>query len=192
TEVQEKATSSSEGKLIAVGDSSDGKPRWSNQPFDFTLPEDLRRVFPNYRTPDGVSAYVYAREQGIQYPNYAEWKMEPSVEKTGYQDKGALSSPEKSALLKAAKEVIHLTPYCGTEIVGLKLTELTDEQKNDLARLAAERGVVLFRDQDDLYIREQIKFTSYFGEPHIQHQSGIIPDLPWSHIMFLMSVIVPG
>ncbi|CDK25301.1 unnamed protein product [Kuraishia capsulata CBS 1993] len=184
TEIQEHSTSSRDGRLTAVGDSSDGKPRWSNQSFDFTLPEDLRRVFPDYRTPDGVSAYLYAKEQGIQYPNYSQWKMEPYVEKTGFQDKGALSNPEKSALLRAAKEVIHLTPYCGTEIVGLKLTELSDEQKNDLARLAAERGVVVFRGQDDLFIREQIKFTSYFGEPHIHQQSGIIPDLPWSHIVY--------
>ncbi|ODV82532.1 hypothetical protein CANARDRAFT_178430 [[Candida] arabinofermentans NRRL YB-2248] len=160
------------------------KPRWSNEPFDFTLPEGLQGVFPNYRTPENVSPYEYAKEQGIQYPNYTQWKTEPYVEKTGFIDKGALSNPNKSSLLKAAKKVVHLTPYCGTEIVGLKLTELTDEQKNDLGRLAAERGVVLFRDQDDLHIREQIKFTSYYGEPHIHHQSGIIPDLPWVHPVY--------
>jgi sulfonate dioxygenase len=52
-----------------------------------------------------------------------------------------------------------LTPNIGTEIHGIQLNNLTDKQKDDLALLVAERGVVFFRDQDiDVYeARELIK-----------------------------------
>jgi sulfonate dioxygenase len=41
-----------------------------------------------------------------------------------------------------------LTPRIGTEIDGIQLSALTDAQKNELALLIAERGVVVFRNQD--------------------------------------------
>lgn len=152
--------------------------------FEFEIPRGLKGVFPGYKTPDNISPYIYAKQQGIEYPNYTHWEIEPYAEKTGHVDRGSLSDPSKKSLFDAADEVIHLTPYCGTELVGIKLTKLTDQQKDELARLAAERGVVILRNQDDLHIREQIKFTAYYGEPHIHHQSGIIPDLPWVHPVY--------
>ena len=48
----------------------------------------------------------------------------------------------KKLLFEAAEDIIHLTPYIGTEIVGLQLSELTDKQKDELALLIAERVVV--------------------------------------------------
>lgn len=55
-----------------------------------------------------------------------------------------------------------MTPNIGTEIHGLQLSLLTDQQKNDLALLVAERGVVFFRGQDiDPY--QGREFGSYFG-----------------------------
>lgn len=41
-------------------------------------------------------------------------------------DPGSRADNEKKALFSAAKEVIHLTSYIGTEIVGLQLKDLTD------------------------------------------------------------------
>src|ERR1700709_872442 len=40
---------------------------------------------------------------------------------------GARADKSKSALISAAKEVIHLTAHIGTEIVGLQLKDLTDQ-----------------------------------------------------------------
>jgi sulfonate dioxygenase len=55
-----------------------------------------------------------------------------------------------------------LTPTLGTEIHGIQLSQLTDQQKNDIALLAAERGVVFFRKQDiDPY--QAIELGRYFG-----------------------------
>lgn len=160
--------------------------------FNFEIPPGLKGLFPGYRTPENVSPYFYAREQNVQYPNYEQWFMDPYVEKSDFVDKGKDSDPEKKSLFEAAEKVINLTPYCGTELVGISLTKLTNQQKNELARLAAERGVVIVRDQHDLHIREQIKLTSYFGEPHIHHQSGIIPDLPWVHPVYKDETSVNG
>jgi sulfonate dioxygenase len=52
-----------------------------------------------------------------------------------------------------------LTPNIGTEVHGIQLNKLTETQKDDLALLVAERGVVFFRDQDiDIYeARELVK-----------------------------------
>jgi hypothetical protein len=81
-------------------------------------------------------------------------------------DAGARADKSKSSLLSAAKEVINLTSHIGTEIVGLQLKDLTDEQKDELALLIAERSVVFFRDQD-LSPQQQKKLGEHFGEVEI-------------------------
>lgn len=65
--------------------------------------------------------------------------------------------------------VTRLTPRVGTEIKGLQISQLTDVQKNELALLIAERGVVVFRDQDfkDIGPVRQKEFASYFGRLHV-------------------------
>jgi len=62
-----------------------------------------------------------------------------------------------------------LTPRVGTEIKGLQLSELTDVQKDELALLIAERGIVVFRGQDfkDIGVEKQKAFGSYFGRLHV-------------------------
>ncbi len=62
-----------------------------------------------------------------------------------------------------------LAPAIGTEIRGLQLSQLNDLQKDELALLLAERGVVVFRDQDfkDIGVEKQKAFARYFGPLHI-------------------------
>jgi sulfonate dioxygenase len=60
------------------------------------------------------------------------------------------------------------------------LKDFTDQQKDELARLVAERGVVFLRDQD-LDVHQQVSFGAYYGDLHIHQMAGIIPDLPWVH-----------
>jgi hypothetical protein len=78
-------------------------------------------------------------------------------------DPGSRADPEKKALFGAAKEIIHLTAHIGTEIVGLQLKDLTDQQKDELGLLIAERSVVFFRDQD-LSPQQQKKLGEWYGE----------------------------
>jgi hypothetical protein len=81
-------------------------------------------------------------------------------------DPGSRADKEKRALFSAAKEVIHLTSYIGTEIVGLQLKDLTDQQKDELGLLIAERSVVFFRDQD-ITPQQQKALGEYYGEVEV-------------------------
>jgi len=48
-----------------------------------------------------------------------------------FLDAGTRADKSKSSLLSAAKDVINLTAHIGTEIVGLQLKDLTDQQKDE-------------------------------------------------------------
>lgn len=80
--------------------------------------------------------------------------------------------------LKAVK----LTPRIGTEITGLQLSQLNDAQKDELALLLAERGVVVFRGQDfkDIGPDKQKEFGRYFGRLHVHPVGAHVKD----HIEF--------
>ncbi|KAI0543730.1 alpha-ketoglutarate-dependent taurine dioxygenase [Xylaria curta] len=92
-----------------------------------------------------------------------------------FVDRGSLADPEKKALLSVAKEVNHLTTHIGTEIIGLQLKNLNDKQKDELALLIAERGVVFFRDQD-ISPQQQRALGEYWGP--IYPQGAHVPGLP--------------
>lgn len=89
-----------------------------------------------------------------------------------FKDRGLDADPAKPNLLPKGNsdlKVTKLTPRVGTEITGLQLSQLTDAQKNELALLIAERGVVVFRDQDfkDVGPEKQREFGEYFGRLHV-------------------------
>lgn len=81
-------------------------------------------------------------------------------------DPGSRADKEKKALFSAATKVTDLTTNIGTEIEGLQLKDLTDQQKDELALLVAERSVVFFREQD-LSPQDQKKLGEWFGEVEI-------------------------
>jgi sulfonate dioxygenase len=96
----------------------------------------------------------------------------PPLEHTDFTDRGISADKEKPNLLQKDSTTVvatKLTPLVGTEIRGLQLSQLTDVQKDELALLIAERGVVVFRDQDfkDIGVEKQKAFGSYFGKLHI-------------------------
>ena len=47
-------------------------------------------------------------------------------------DRALRADPEKKALLTACTKVKHLNPYIGTELEGIDLANLTDQQKDEL------------------------------------------------------------
>ena len=98
-------------------------------------------------------------------------------------DAGTRASPGKKALLSAAKEVKHLTNHIGTEIVGLQLKDLTDQQRDDLALLIAERSVVFFRDQN-LSPQQQLDLGHYYGEVEVHPQVPSVPGLPGTTVIW--------
>jgi hypothetical protein len=82
-------------------------------------------------------------------PIYDNVTKFPPTEPIEFTDRGLNADKEKPNLLKAeGVSVTRLTPRIGTEIQGIQLSQLSDVQKDELALLIAERGVVVFRDQD--------------------------------------------
>ncbi|KAK5713541.1 hypothetical protein LTR15_011241 [Elasticomyces elasticus] len=85
------------------------------------------------------SEYKYA----AYLPVYDETTTFPPTEPFDFSDRGLLADKAKPNLLGAHNAVAtKLIPRVGTEIQGLQLSELGDEQKNELALLLAEQGVV--------------------------------------------------
>lgn len=81
-------------------------------------------------------------------------------------DAGARADKSKKNLLSAATKVTDLTAYIGTEIEGLQLKDLTNQQRDELALLIAERSVVFFRDQD-LSPQQQKELGEWYGEVEV-------------------------
>lgn len=104
---------------------------------------------------------------------YPDITWEPLTE-VPYQDKGILGDPNFANLLRDATDVFDYNPKIGTEVHGVDLANLTDAQKNDLARLVATRGVVFFRDQKNFHIEEQRALGRYYGELH-KHATTAVP-----------------
>ena len=65
-----------------------------------------------------------------------------------------------------------------TEIVGLQLKDLTDQQKDELALLVAERTVVFLRDQE-ITPQQQRELGLYLGDGEIEihPQAPQVPDV---------------
>ncbi|KAK3848681.1 MAG: hypothetical protein J3R72DRAFT_429505 [Linnemannia gamsii] len=80
---------------------------------------------------------------------------------------GKGADPEKKALFASVTKRIDYTPKIGTELHGIKLTELTEQQSEELAAFIAERGVVFFRDQEDLDRKEHVKLGQRWGPLHV-------------------------
>ena len=84
-------------------------------------------------------------------PVYDNNTVFPPTELFEVIDKGTLANKAKPHLFNTNDPgvvISKLTPRIGTEIKGLQLSKLSYAQRNELALLIAERGVVIFRGQD--------------------------------------------
>ena len=69
--------------------------------------------------------------QFLCQPTHPAVSWEPLKEVT-VVDRGSAADPEKKSLLSAASKVITITPAIGTELQGIDLRRLSDEQKDEL------------------------------------------------------------
>lgn len=65
-----------------------------------------------------------------------------------HTDVGLRADPKKPHLLHEGVTLKHLSPFLGTEVKGVQLSQLTKEGLDELALYTAERKVLVFRDQD--------------------------------------------
>ncbi|KAK1718085.1 uncharacterized protein BDZ83DRAFT_722429 [Colletotrichum acutatum] len=108
-------------------------------------------------------------------------RTQPPLEEFQHDDVGLRADSTKKNLLGAI-QVSHeeVTPAIGTEVHGIQLSQLSSVQLDELALLAAERSVVIFRDQDfvDIGPEKQKAYGRHFGPLHVHQMGGQIKDYP--------------
>lgn len=126
--------------------------------------------YPNYLP-------VWDNEKGVKYPPLTPFE---------HYDHGKDADPSlKDLLPKGKAQVTEITPYIGSEVRGVQLSQLTDTGKDQLALFVAQRKVVAFRDQDfaSLPIEKALEFGGYFGRHHIHPTSGAPKGHPEIHLV---------
>ncbi|KAL7415114.1 hypothetical protein BDY24DRAFT_283655 [Mrakia frigida] len=118
----------------------------------------LKPSFPIFTTPALVPFEI--KDRGLSAPSLPA------------QLDGA--SKKENLFLKKASSFKFVTPALGVEVRGVDLRKLTDGEKDDLALLGAQVGVVIVRGQNDLTLDEQLEFGRHYGPLH-KHPTTAIP-----------------
>ncbi|CAI5758258.1 unnamed protein product [Candida verbasci] len=145
-----------------------GDPDWKDK-----LPPTTKERYEKYNVDISKGYPVIPPNDKI--PKFVDEAFEIRNKEYPFVNRAKNADPEKKALFGAAKDVIHLSPYIGTEIVGLQLSDLTDQQKDELALLIAERIVVFFKDQD-LSPQKQLELGHYWGQVEVHPQAARLQD----------------
>ena len=121
-------------------------------------------------------------------PTWDPSEKYPPLKFFNYEDVGKKADPSFPNLF--AKDIEYkrknITPKLGTEIHGIQLSQLDDQGKNELALYVAQRGVVVFRDQDFNQHGPgfAVDYGKYFGPLHIHPTSGAPRGHPQLHITY--------
>ncbi|EJT96793.1 TauD-domain-containing protein [Dacryopinax primogenitus] len=136
------------------------------------------------------SATVQAEEKGPSYPAYyptfdvtEKW---PPTEIFEHHDPGLRADPRKPHLINPNTTTRDISPYIGTELLGIQLSQLTSEGLDELALLVAQRKLVVLRDQDfkDIGFEKQIAIAKHFGPIQRHPTSGNVPGYPEFHVVY--------
>lgn len=131
---------------------------------------------------DNKFGYVPGKTPITQHVEYEHEDLLPSfpdvhwppLEERVHEDRGLKGDPKFRNLLQDATAVFDFNPKIGTEVHGVDLANLTDAQKDDLARLIAYRGVVFFRSQKKFDVEAQRALGQHFGTLH-KHATTSVP-----------------
>jgi sulfonate dioxygenase len=128
------------------------------------------------------------KPSGLSYPLYYPYhdsnEKFPPIQLFEHTDPGARANPAKPNLLTPNTTTRDISPYLGTEITGVQISQLNKEGLDELALLAAERKLLIFRDQDfkDLGPERQIEIARHFGPIHKHPTSGNVKGYPEFHV----------
>ncbi|TFK24604.1 alpha-ketoglutarate catabolism dioxygenase [Coprinopsis marcescibilis] len=130
------------------------------------------------------------KDDGPSYPFYYPYydlteKWGPT-EEFDIVDAGLRADPAKPNLLTADTRIRHLSPYLGTEVEGVQISQLSSAGLDELALLTAERKVLVFRDQDfkDIGAERQIEIARHFGPIQKHPTSGNVKGHPEFHVVY--------
>ncbi|KAJ7854103.1 hypothetical protein B0H14DRAFT_2757343 [Mycena olivaceomarginata] len=120
------------------------------------------------------------------YPIFDTEERFAPIEKFEHTDPGSRADPAKPHLLGPNTTTNDISPYLGTEIIGVQISQLSPEGLDELGLLAAERKVLVFRDQDfkDLGADRQIEIAKHFGPIHQHPTSGNVKGYPEFHVVY--------
>ncbi|KAI8615348.1 alpha-ketoglutarate-dependent taurine dioxygenase [Chytriomyces sp. MP71] len=117
------------------------------------------------------------------YPALPHQKY-PPLEDYEYVDVALKADPEKASVLNIPGATFKkLEPAIGTEVTGVQLNKLNEQQRRDLALLVAERGVVFLRAQD-ASADELLDIGRFFGRLHIHPTSRQPEGYPELHVVY--------
>ncbi|THU91592.1 TauD-domain-containing protein [Dendrothele bispora CBS 962.96] len=118
------------------------------------------------------------------YPHYDLEEKFPPTQIFEHTDPGSRADPSKPHLLTENTITKDITSYIGTEITGVQISELSKEGLDELALYAAQRKLLVFRDQDfkDLSPDRQIEIAKHFGPIQRHPTSGNVKGYPEFHI----------
>jgi Taurine catabolism dioxygenase TauD, TfdA family len=140
---------------------------------------------------DRRSLKVTEGQKGPSYPEYLPvWDTslhyEPYEPLENVFQPGLQANPAKPNLLTADAKVSNLSPKVGSVVDGVQLSTLTDAGKDELALFVAQRGVVVFRNQDLANLGPQgvVDYGKYFGPLHIHPASGHPQGFPELHLVY--------
>jgi len=87
---------------------------------------------------------------------------------------GLDTNPKVPDVLKSGVRKKNLTPTMGSEISGIQISSLTDNGKDRLTLLIAQRMILAFRGQDfaDLPVRKALENGGYSGKHYVRPISG--------------------
>lgn len=141
---------------------------------------------------DGTLVINKANRERAKYPEFLPtWNPNekyPPLKFFKFEDKGLKADDKFTRLFPegGSQVVKKITPKLGSEVRGVQLSQLSDEAKDDLALYVAQRGVVVFRDQD--FVKHGPKYCAdyarYFGPLHIHPTSGAPKNVPELHITY--------
>ncbi|KAJ7823075.1 hypothetical protein B0H14DRAFT_1314206 [Mycena olivaceomarginata] len=120
------------------------------------------------------------------YPIFDTEERFAPIEKFEHTDPGSRADPAKPHLLGPNTITNDISPYLGTEILGVQISQLSPKGLDELGLLAAERKVLIFRDQDfkDLGADRQIEIAKHFGPIHQHPTSGNVKGYPQFHVVY--------
>ncbi|KAF8181610.1 hypothetical protein BJ912DRAFT_882195 [Pholiota molesta] len=143
----------------------------------------------NLKTQEAAPAAEVA-DKGPSYPFYYPYfdpdEKFPPTELFEHSDPGLRADPKKPHLLTPNVKTSNISPYLGTEVTGVQISQLSKEGLDELALFVAERKVVIFRDQDfkDLGPDRQIELAKHFGPIQRHPTSGNVKGYPEFHVVY--------
>jgi sulfonate dioxygenase len=128
--------------------------------------------------------------KGLLYPSYFRYfdvnEKLPPTKIFDYTDPGTRADPAKPNLLGPGVKTSELSPYLGTEVTGVQISQLNTAGLDELALYAAQRKVLVFRDQDfkDLGPDKQIEISRHFGPLQKHPTSGNVKGYAEFHVVY--------